>query len=139
MSPKVLVTDPIHEEGLRILQAHAGVDTRPGLSPKQLLEVIGDYDALVVRSETKVNAAVIEAGKRLQVIGRAGTGVDNIDVEAATRRGIVVVNAPEANTIAAAEHSIGLMLALARHIPAANNSLRKGDWERSKFIGMELR
>ena len=139
MSPKVLVTDPIHEEGLRILQAHAEVDTRPGLSPKQLLEVIGDYDALVVRSETKVNAAVIEAGKRLQVIGRAGTGVDNIDVEAATRRGIVVVNAPTANTISATEHTLALMLALCRHIPQAHSLLREGVWRRADFMGVELR
>jgi D-3-phosphoglycerate dehydrogenase len=138
--PRVLVTDRVAEELVDILRSGgAEVDLRPGLAPQELLKTIPDYEGLVVRSETRVTADVIEAGKNLQVVGRAGIGVDNIDVEAATRRGVVVVNAPEANTIAMAEHTIGLMLALARHIPAAHTSLRAGSWERSKFIGVELR
>ena len=99
---------------------------------------IGEYDALVVRSGTKVTADVIYAASRLKVVGRAGVGVDNIDVEAATEKGILVVNAPEANTISAAEHTIALLLALARKIPSANASLKAGKWERKKHMGVEL-
>ena len=137
--PKVLVTDPIAQDGVDALTPHAQVDVRLGLPPDELIAAIGEYDALVVRSETKVTAEVIEAGKKLQVIGRAGVGVDNIDLEAATRRGIIVVNAPLGNTISAAEHAIGLMLALARHIPSASASLREGRWERKRFLGVEVR
>ncbi len=115
------------------------MDVKTGLTPEELIAIIGDYDALVVRSETKVTAAVIEAGRRLQVIGRAGVGVDNIDLEAATRRGIEVVNAPTGNTISAAEHTIALMLASARHIPQAHASLRAGQWRRAEFMGTEVR
>ncbi|HLF72269.1 MAG TPA: NAD(P)-dependent oxidoreductase, partial [Dehalococcoidia bacterium] len=136
---RVLVTEPIAEDGLEVLRREADVDVRHGLSHEALLSVIGDYDALIVRSETQVTADVLASAKALQVVGRAGSGVDNIDMQAATRRGVVVVNAPEGNTIAAAEHTIGLMLALARHIPAAEASLRSGAWQRSKFIGVELR
>ncbi|HEX5368521.1 MAG TPA: phosphoglycerate dehydrogenase [Dehalococcoidia bacterium] len=136
---QVLVTDRIGEEGLGILRRGAGVDVRLGLSPAELLEAIPDYDALAVRSETKVTAEVLAAGRKLVVVGRAGVGVDNIDVEAATTRGIVVVNAPAAITIATAEHTLGMMLALARHIPFAHASLTSGKWERSKFVGVELR
>jgi D-3-phosphoglycerate dehydrogenase len=136
---RVLVTEPIAEDGLEVLRREADVDVRHGLSHEQLLSIIGDYDALIVRSETQVTADILAAAKSLQVVGRAGSGVDNIDMQAATRRGVVVVNAPEGNTIAAAEHTIGLMLALARHIPAAEASLRSGLWQRSKFIGVELR
>jgi D-3-phosphoglycerate dehydrogenase len=137
--PKVLVTDPIAQDGIDALAPHAQVDVRLGLPKEELITAIGEYDALVVRSETKVTAEVIEAGKRLQVIGRAGVGVDNIDLQAATRRGIIVVNAPLGNTISAAEHTIGLMLTLARHIPAAHASLREGRWERKLFMGVEVR
>ena len=137
--PRVLVSDRLAEDGLEILRREAEVDLRLGLSPADLIEIIPDYQALVVRSETKVTLEVIDAGRELIVIGRAGVGVDNIDVEAATRRGVVVVNAPEGNTIAAAEHTIALMLALARHVPAAHASLSQGKWERSKFVGIELR
>lgn len=137
--PKVLVTDPIAQDGVDALTPHAEVDVRLGLPPDELLAAIGEYDALVVRSETKVTAEVIEAGKKLQVVGRAGVGVDNIDLEAATRRGVIVVNAPLGNTISAAEHAIGLMLALARHIPAGSASLREGRWERKRFVGTEVR
>ncbi len=136
---RVLVTDRIGEEGLGILREGADVDVRLGLSPAELLQAIPDYEALAVRSETKVTSEVLAAGRKLIVVGRAGVGVDNIDVEAATTRGIVVVNAPAAITIATAEHTLGMMLALARHIPAAQASLTSGKWERSKFVGVELR
>ena len=136
---KVLVADPISAEGTDILRDHAQVDIKPGLTQEELISTIGDYDALVVRSQTKVTAKVIEAGKKLQVIARAGVGVDNIDVDEATRRGIVVVNAPTSNTISAAEHTIALMLALARHIPQANAVLKSGVWRRSDFMGTEVR
>lgn len=137
--PKILVTDPIHQDGIDLLRREADVDVRLKTSPDELLELIGDYDALVVRSETKVTSDVIDAADKLRVVGRAGSGVDNIDQDAATRRGIVVVNAPTGNTISAAEHTIALMLALARNLPAAHASLRAGRWERQKFLGAELR
>ena len=136
---KVLIADPISDEGIDILRDHAQVDIKPGLAPEELISTIGDYDALVVRSQTKVSAKVIEAGQKLQVIARAGVGVDNIDVDEATRHGIVVVNAPTSNTISAAEHTIALMLALARHIPQANAVLKSGVWRRSDFMGTEVR
>ncbi|MEE8413061.1 MAG: phosphoglycerate dehydrogenase, partial [Dehalococcoidales bacterium] len=136
---KVLVADTIGEEGISILQGCAEVDIRPGLGPEELISIIGDYDALVVRSQTQVTRDVIEAGKKLQIIARAGVGVDNIDVDEATRRGIVVVNAPTGNTTAAAEHTIALMLALARHIPQANAVLKAGEWRRNDFTGIEVR
>lgn len=137
---KILVAEPIAEEGIALLRsAPAEVEVGVGLSPRELRQAIGDYDGLVVRSQTRVTAEVIEAGRRLQVIGRAGVGVDNIDMEAATRRGIVVVNAPAGNVVAAAEHTVALMLALARHIPQADADLRAGRWERSAFLGVEIR
>jgi D-3-phosphoglycerate dehydrogenase len=137
---RILVSDPIAQDGIAALQRHgAEVDVKTGLSPEQLKSLVADYDALIVRSETKVTREVIEAAPRLQVIGRAGIGVDNIDLEAATERGVVVVNAPTGNIISAAEHAIALMLALARHIPDANASLRSGRWERSRFLGLEVR
>ncbi len=136
---KVLVADSIGEEGVAILRNCAEVDIKTGLKTEELLSIIGNYDALVVRSQTQVTAKVIEAGKALQIIGRAGVGVDNIDVAAATQRGIVVVNAPTGNTTSATEHTIALMLALARHIPQANASLKAGAWRRNDFIGIEVR
>ena len=136
---KVLVADYIPKEGLEILCSHAQVDIKPDLKPEQLKEIIADYDALIVRSKTQVSADVIELGENLKVIGRAGVGIDNIDVDVATRKGIVVVNAPTGNTISATEHTLALMLALARNIPQANNELKKGKWEREKFTGTELR
>jgi D-3-phosphoglycerate dehydrogenase len=136
---KILVTDPIASEGIELLRAREYVDVKLGLKPNELKDIIGDYEALVVRSETKVNAEVIEAGKKLQVIGRAGVGVDNIDVGAATRHGIVVVNAPAGNTIAVAEHTIALMLALARHIPEGHLRLKSGEWRRGDLLGAEVR
>ncbi|MDA8189220.1 MAG: phosphoglycerate dehydrogenase [Dehalococcoidales bacterium] len=136
---KVLVSDPLAQEGVDFLRQSVEVDVRLKMSPQELLDVIGQYDALVVRSETKVNSQVIEAGRNLRAIGRAGVGVDNIDVEAATRRGIIVVNAPTSVTDAAAEHTIALMLAMARHIPHANQSVKAGEWQRSRFLGVEVR
>ena len=136
---KVLVADPIAQDGIDILSKEADVDVRTGMAPAELLERIGAYDALVVRSETKVTAEVFAAGKLLRAVGRAGVGVDNIDLNAATERGVIVLNAPLGNTISAAEHAVGLMLALARHIPEANASLKSGEWNRKKFEGYELR
>jgi D-3-phosphoglycerate dehydrogenase len=138
-SPCILVADPIAAEGVATLRAFGQVNERHGLTEDELIALIGSYDALVVRSETKVTAPIIEASDRLRVIARAGVGVDNIDVEAASRRGVVVVNSPTGNIAAAAEHTIGLLFALARRIPAANASLRAGRWERSRFVGTELR
>ncbi|HEU65749.1 MAG TPA: phosphoglycerate dehydrogenase [Chloroflexi bacterium] len=136
---KILVADPIAEEGIQSLRNCAQVDVKTKLEPEKLKAIIGDYDALIVRSQTKVRAEVIESGKKLKVIGRAGVGVDNIDVDAATRNGIVVVNAPTGNIIAAAEHTIALMLALARNIPQANSRLKSGKWQREDMLGAELR
>ncbi|MCL6648002.1 MAG: phosphoglycerate dehydrogenase [Chloroflexi bacterium] len=136
---RILVADPVAEEGVQFLRRVAEVDVLTKLPPEELLRRIPEYDALVVRSETKVTAPIIEAGSRLRVIGRAGVGVDNIDVEAATRRGITVVNAPTGNTVAAAEHTIALLLALARHIPQAHMALKAGRWERAKYVGVEVR
>ncbi|MFB0559162.1 MAG: phosphoglycerate dehydrogenase [Dehalococcoidales bacterium] len=136
---KVLITELISDEGIGILRDYAEVDIKTGLAPEELISTISDYDALVVRSQTQVSAKVIKAGQKLQVIARAGVGVDNIDVDEASRRGIVVVNAPTGNTISAAEHTIALMLALARHVPQANAMLKSGVWRRSDFMGTEVR
>lgn len=136
---KILVADPVAKEGIEVLQSQAEVDVKLGLKPDELKKIIGDYEALVVRSETKATADIIQAGTKLQVIARAGVGLDNIDVEAATRQGVVVVNAPTGNTIAAAEHTVAMMLALARHIPQANAKLKSGAWKRSDYMGTELR
>lgn len=135
---KVLVADPIAKEGIAKLQVEAAVDVVTGLAPGDLIKCIPEYDALVVRSETKVTAEVIEAGRNLKIIGRAGVGVDNIDVPAATARGIVVVNSPGGNTIAATEHAMALLLSLSRNIPQANSSLKEGKWNRSAFTGVQV-
>ena len=136
---KVLVADSIAEEGIQFLRSCAQVDIKTKLDLGQLRAIIGDYDALIVRSQTQVVAEVIESGKKLKVIGRAGVGTDNIDVDAATKKGIVVVNAPTGNTVAAAEHTIALMLALARNVPQANSRLKSGKWQREELVGTELR
>jgi D-3-phosphoglycerate dehydrogenase / 2-oxoglutarate reductase len=135
---KVLVSDPIDQVGIDILSQVAQVDVNTGLSPDELVACIGDYDALMIRSGTRVTAAVIESGKKLKIIGRAGVGVDNVDVTAATRKGIVVVNSPEGNTIAAAEHTLAMMMAVSRFIPAANESMKAGKWDRKSFTGVEV-
>ena len=137
--PRVLVADPVADEGVRMLSAVADVDVRTGLSAEALLSAIPEYDALVVRSETKVTRAVLEAGRRLIVVGRAGVGVDNIDIPAATERGVIVVNAPQGNTVAATEHTVALLMTLARHIPQADASMRSGKWARKDYVGTELR
>lgn len=136
--PRVLVSDPIAPEGIAILKKVADVDVKTGLPKEELASIIGQYDALAVRSETKVTADVIAAATNLKIIGRAGVGVDNIDVEAATKRGILVVNSPEGNTIAAAELTVAMLLGLARNIPQADASLRGGEWKRSKYVGAEV-
>lgn len=135
---KVLVSDPIDSAGIDILSQVATVDVKTGLSPEQLVQLIPDYDALMIRSGSRITKEIIEAGHQLKIIGRAGVGVDNVDVNAATRQGIVVVNSPEGNTIAAAEHAIAMMLALSRHIPDANASVKRGEWDRKTFVGTEV-
>lgn len=137
---RVVLADEIAPEGVRVLEEteRLQVDDRAGISAPELVSVIGGYDALIVRSRTKVTADILEAGDRLKVVGRAGVGVDNIDVDAARRRGIRVLNAQSGNVISAAEHTLALMLALVRHIPQADASLRRGEWERSRFRGIEL-
>lgn len=137
---RVLLTDRISPDAVRVLQAFDGIETvaigTP--SPEELLEMIPDFDALVVRSPTKVTAAVIERATKLRFIGRAGVGVDNIDVEAATKRGVVVINSPRSNVVSTAEHTFAMMLALARDLPRAHNSVTAGRWEREAFKGVEL-
>jgi len=135
---RVLVKERIADSGVELLRDNFDVDLGLEMSDSELAERIGEYDAILIRSGTKLTAELIERGDRLRVIGRAGTGVDNVDVEAATRRGIVVANAPESNSVAAAEHTLALILALFRNVPQAHGSLTAGQWERSKFGGAEL-
>jgi D-3-phosphoglycerate dehydrogenase len=140
MPARVLVCDPIAKDGIELLQEFgAEVDVRTGLPPEELEAIADGYEALIVRSETKITRQIIAAAGKLQVVGRAGIGVDNIDVEAATEKGVVVVNAPTGNIISAAEHAIAMMMALARHIPDANASLKDGRWDRKRFMGLEVR
>lgn len=138
---KVLVMDNVSEEGLAPLYSQKEIEVINGkkMSEEELAEKIADFDALIVRSATRVTARVIEAAKKLKVIGRAGVGVDNIDVEAATRKGILVVNAPDGNTIAATEHTMAMMLAMARNIPQAAAKMKEGVWDKKSFTGVELR
>lgn len=135
---RVLVTEPMSERGLELLRKDFQVDVRPELARGDLALDVGPYDALVVRSQTKVTADVIEAGENLKVIARAGIGLDNVDVEAATRRGVMVVNAPSSNIVSAAEHTVALMLAQARNIPQADAALKSGRWDREAYQGVEL-
>jgi D-3-phosphoglycerate dehydrogenase / 2-oxoglutarate reductase len=136
---RILVVEALAAQGLELLRSHHEVDERLGLAKEEIASILPDYDALVVRSQVKVDADLIAAGTRLVVIGRAGVGVDNVDLEAATRAGITVVNAPTGNTIAAAEHTLALLYGLARRIAPADASLRRGEWKRSQFTGVELR
>jgi len=137
---KVLVSDPVSDEAIKAMEdAGLEVDIKTGLSKEELIKIIPDYDAIVVRSQTKVTKDVIEAAKKLKIIGRAGVGIDNIDVDTATQKGIVVVNAPGGNTVSTAELTLGMILAAARRIPQACKSVKEGKWERKKFVGMELR
>ncbi len=138
---RILITDGLAEEGLEILKSRPELEVvmKKGLSKEEIKQVIRDYDALIVRSGTKVTSDIIDAaGERLKVIGRAGIGVDNVDVPAATRKGIIVMNTPEANAITTAEHTIALMFALARRMPQAHASIKSGLWERDKFKGKEI-
>ena len=139
MAKKILVTERIADEGIESLRKRGyEVDIRYGLTPEELIEVIPPYDALIVRSGTQVDDAVIAAAENLKIIGRAGVTVDNIDIDAATARDIIVCNAPTSNTISAAEHAFALMLAAARRLPQANDSMKAGEWNRSDFTGTEL-
>ena len=137
---KILICDGLDKSGLKILRSAEGVeaDTPEGLGAAEIKGILPEYDAMIVRSRTRVTADLIESSGRLKVVGRAGTGVDNIDVEAASARGVLVMNTPGANAMAAAEHTLALMLALARHIPQATGSMRHGLWEKKKFLGTEL-
>ena len=137
--PRILVADPLAEDGLERLRRAGDVTVVSKLKEAELIEQIPDFDALVVRSETRVTAKVLDAGRKLRVVGRAGVGVDNIDVPAATLKGILVVNAPRGNIIAAAEHTIALLVSLARWVPQADASVKRGEWTRAKFIGTEIR
>jgi D-3-phosphoglycerate dehydrogenase len=136
---RILVAEPIASEGVELLRAAHHVDERPGLSHDELCAILPVYDALIVRSQVRVDAELIAAGTGLVVIGRAGVGVDNVDLDAATRAGIVVVNAPTGNTIAAAEHTLALLYGLARRTAPADASVRRGEWKRAQFTGLELR
>ena len=136
---RILITEPLAPEGLETLRAGALVDVRRGLTAAELAAAVPDYEGLIVRSGTRVDAQVIEAARRLRVIGRAGAGVDNIDIDAATERGILVLNVPGGNTVSAAELALALLLALSRHLAAANASLQAGAWDRDRFVGSELR
>jgi D-3-phosphoglycerate dehydrogenase / 2-oxoglutarate reductase len=136
---KVLVSDPLSNEGLEILREHFTVDVSTGLSEDELVKIIKDYDALVIRSGIQVTQKIIDAADKLKVIGRAGVGVDNVDVDAATKKGIIVTNSPEGNMISAAEHTIAMMMAMSRNIPQANASLKAREWKRNKFMGVEVK
>jgi D-3-phosphoglycerate dehydrogenase len=137
---KVLVSDPLSSKGLEILGKAKNLkyDIKPGLSSEELKKIITEYDGIIVRSETKLKAEIIEAADRLKVIGRAGIGLDNVDLSAATKKGIVVMNTPQENAIAAAEHTIAMMLSISRKIPQATSSMKAGKWEKKKFMGVEL-
>ncbi len=139
---RILIADEIAQEGVDLLHQQlptAEVDIRVGLKPEQLRAIIGEYSALIVRSATQVSADILAEARQLKIVGRAGVGVDNIDTEAATNHGIMVVNSPTGNIVAAAEHTIAMLMALARHIPAANSSTRAGKWEKNRFVGVEVR
>jgi len=137
---RILVSDPLSEEGLKILKEvkEFQVDVKTELKPEMLKEIIKDYDALIVRSATKVTKDIVNAATKLKVIGRAGVGLDNVDLEAATQKGVIVMNTPAGNTISTAEHTMSMILALSRNIPQAHISTKKGEWKRSKFMGVEL-
>lgn len=140
MAIKVLVSDPLHEEGLKILEKEKQlqVDVKPKLPPEELKKTIKGYDAIIVRSATKLTKDIIEAGARLRLIGRAGVGLDNVDVATASKKGIMVVNAPAGNTISTAEHTFSMIMALSRNIAQADVSMKSGKWEKKKFMGVEL-
>ncbi|MFW6238463.1 MAG: NAD(P)-dependent oxidoreductase, partial [Halanaerobiales bacterium] len=135
---KVLISDLISEKGIELLEKEVEVDIRPDLSHDELKEEIGQYDGIIVRSGTTLDEDILSGADKLKAIGRAGTGYDNIDISAATKKGIIVFNTPNSNTVSAVEHTLGMMLALARNIPQAHASTIQGLWEREKFLGTEL-
>ena len=137
---KILVTDTLADSGLAILRAASDmeVDYRPGLKDGALLAAVAESDALITRSGTAVTEELVNAGSRLRIVGRAGVGLDNVDVDACTARGILVINAPTANIMSATEHTMAMLLALCRNIPEAHASVKRGEWNRSKFLGTEL-
>ena len=137
--PTILVPEKISEEGLAYLRDTCIIDQKLGLSASELANIIHTYDGLIVRSETKVTAQLLAQAKSLRVVARAGVGVDNIDVTAATKYGVIVINSPSGNIGAAAEHTIALLLSMARNIPQAVASLKGGKWERSKMVGVEVK
>src|SRR6266702_3877831 len=139
-APKVLIADSISQRGIDELSREGALDVtiKPGLSETELLEIIPEFSAIVVRSQTKVIADILNAGTKLRVVGRAGVGVDNVDVETATRRGVVVLNAPGGNTISTAEHAFSLLLCVARKIPQADANVRSEHWDKKTFEGVEL-
>ncbi|HEY5412778.1 MAG TPA: hydroxyacid dehydrogenase, partial [Caulobacteraceae bacterium] len=137
--PRVLIADKLSPAAVQIFKERGvEVDTKTGLSKDELLEIIGDYDGLAIRSATKVDKDVLAAAKKLKVVGRAGIGVDNVDTPAATQSGVVVMNTPFGNSITTAEHAIALMFALARQLPVADQSTQAGKWEKNRFMGVEL-
>ena len=136
---KILVADGVSQKAIDILSPKFEVVEKPKLSHEELLDIIGDFEAVIVRSASKVTKDVIDKAAKLKIIGRAGVGVDNIDVASATARGIIVINSPGGNTIAATEHTMAMMLAMSRNIPIANETMQKGEWNRKKYVGVELR
>ena len=139
-APRILITEPIAQEGIDLLRYElpgAYIDVRLDLSPEHLLALIGSYTVLIIRSQTRVTDELLAKATHLQVIGRAGSGLDNIDLDAAIRHGVLVVHAPRGNTIAVAEHTMALLLALARHIPAATSSMKAGRWDKCRLLGVE--
>src|SRR6476469_3425504 len=137
--PKVLIADKLSPAAVDIFRRRGiDVDLKPGLSPAELRAIISDYDGLAIRSATKVTKELLDTATNLKVVGRAGIGVDNVDIRSATARGVVVMNTPHGNTITTAEHAIAMMFALVRHIPEADASTRAGKWEKNRFLGVEL-
>ena len=137
--PRVLISDKLSPRAANIFEERGvKVDVKPGLSPDDLLAIIGDYDGLAIRSATKVTEELLDAAANLKVVGRAGIGIDNVDIAAATKRGVIVMNTPHGNSITTAEHTISLMMSLARNISQADQSTKLGKWEKSKFMGTEL-
>jgi D-3-phosphoglycerate dehydrogenase len=137
--PRVLISDKLSPQATEIFKSRGvEVDVKTGLSEEELVKIIGDYDGLAIRSATKVTPVILAAAKKLKVIGRAGIGVDNVDIKASTAHGVVVMNTPFGNSITTAEHALSLIMALARQIPAANASTHAGKWEKNRFMGMEL-
>ncbi|MBW2710497.1 MAG: phosphoglycerate dehydrogenase, partial [Deltaproteobacteria bacterium] len=137
---KVLVSDNLGEAGIKMFQDEEGieVDVKTGLSPEERKEIIGDYDALVIRSATKVTEDLLDAAVKLKVVGRAGIGLDNVDIPAATKRGVVVMNTPGGNVVTTAEHAIAMILSLSRNIPEGTSSLKAGRWDKKKLQGREI-